>query len=596
MGTLPPITQDGARRAARILYQRAKLREYQQWPSQWLIEKFDGKITDLQWSAWPGYERHVWDGTRDPFLLAINSIKDGKDVGVEAATGVGKTYIAARIAYWFLDTFPESAVITTSPTKAQLLQVLWKEIGLAFSKFKRGKPNSSLLTGEVRVNKYADYGDESQLVYSNRMISRVGKKRAGEDSSVSFQGIHNKFQLFILDEAAGLETSVITAIKNTNTYKGQFPAINAILAIGNPDSVTDGLHQFCTSPGVVHIRVSGYDHPNVVLGKAVIPGAVTQTSLDIRKKEYGEESNLFRSRGRGIAPEQALDALIMRKWFDQCCRFSPTFNREKFNKNDQSSFPAVGVDVANSLNGDAACLAWGINNRLQKVHEFQCTNANDLADNLIKDENQLLAQGLANYGTDKINDYGITSDFIGVDAVGVGIATVNQFAKLGFIVQALQGGQDETAIPQIREDNSKMDAPLKPLYKFANLRAQMWFQARIDLQNCDLSIDITNQAILNSLAKELTMVRYKVTDGAIIIEKKESIKERMGGKSPNMADAFVYWNWVRKQRHGLYQGEMPVAGADGDGEQIIEPGTGDFPDTDSGMPDIWTIENYQRGL
>src|SRR6185503_18469781 len=85
-----PVTAAGAKRAALILYQRAKLREYQLNPSLWLVERFGGKYSDLKWSDWPEYNNHVWDGTKDPFLIAINSIKDGHDVGVEAATGVGK--------------------------------------------------------------------------------------------------------------------------------------------------------------------------------------------------------------------------------------------------------------------------------------------------------------------------------------------------------------------------------------------------------------------------------------------------------------------------------------------------------------------------
>jgi len=252
------------------------------------------------------------------------------------------------------------------------------------------------------------------------------------------------------------------------------------------------------------------------------------------------------------------------------------------------------VDVANSLNGDAAALAWGSGNKFKALHEFQCPNATDLADNIIKDDNQLVAEGLHVYGVQKISDYGITQDYIGVDGVGVGIATVNQFSKLGMTVQSLQGGSDETAIPKIREDASNMDSPLKPLYKFANKRAQMWFQLRIDLQNVDFRIDILDMALLNALAEQLTMVRYKVTDGHIIIEKKESIKERTGGKSPNLADAFVYWNWVRKKRHGQYVGEMPVAYGNGEPtnttvtgsdepEEFREPDESDF----SGMPKIW---------
>jgi phage terminase large subunit len=563
------ITSDMVRRAKVILANRMKVRVYQQQPAQWLTERFNGKLSDLKWSEWPEYEGHQWDGTPDPFLTAIESIRDGMDVGVEAGTGVGKTWFAARVAYWFLDTFPESAVITTSPTKAQLLQVLWKEIALAFNQFKKNKPNATLLTGEVRVNKNITYADEANsLVYSNRMISRVGRKRAEEDSSVSFQGIHNKCQLFIVDECAGMEHSVITAIKNTNTYKGEPGAINAILGIGNPDSVTDGLHVFCTSPGVKHIVVSAFDHPNIVVGRAIIPGAVTRKSIEIRKLEYGEESNLYRSRVRGIAPEQSTDALIMAKWLKELCRYSLDFKREKY-KEDSESYPAVGVDVANSTNGDAAALAWGKSNRCMKIHEFQCPNANDLADNLVKSDEELIMEQLHNYGTDKVNDYGITADNIGVDGVGVGVATVNQFSKLGLIVQSLQGGVDETAIPP--------DAEGKPLYKFANKRAQMWFQVRIDAQKGDFSIDIIEGPIRNQLIKELTMVRYKVNDGHILIEKKEDIKKRYGGKSPNIADAFVYWNWVRKKRHGQYIYEMPIHYAETD---LSKP-------TQSEAPEVW---------
>jgi len=65
---------------------------------------------------------------------------------------------------------------------------------------------------------------------------------------------------------------------------------------------------------VQHIRISAYDHPNIVLKRSIIPGAVTQKSIDIRRDEYGEKSNLYKSRVRGIAPAQAADSLIQRQW------------------------------------------------------------------------------------------------------------------------------------------------------------------------------------------------------------------------------------------------------------------------------------------
>jgi phage terminase large subunit len=564
------LTPSISRRALIELAKLARARRYQHFPEQWYVERFGGKLTDVKWSAWGGpYDNHQWDGTPDPFMVAIDALRRGMDVGIEAATGVSKTYMAARIAYWFLDCFPESAVITSAPTRAQLLQVLWKEISIAYSSFKRIRSESTILTGEVRVNKNIQYEDDSnQIVYSNRMISRVGRKRAGEDSSVSFQGIHNKYQLFILDEAAGLETSVMTAIKNTNTDKSD-GSLNLILALGNPDSVTDALHVFCQSPGVQGIRISAYDHPNIVFKRKIINGAVTKESIAIRTQEYGEESNLYKSRVRGIAPEQASDALIMMKWVLQCAKFHPSYNGTKAAPledipNDVWSHNAVGVDVANSLNGDAACLAWGKGNELQELHEFQCPNATHLAENLVMSAETLLILKRDNYNTSKLSTYQVAGDRVGIDAVGIGVATVNKMVELGYSVQSLQGGSDDTAIPK--------DAEEKPLYKFRSLRAQMWFQARLDLQNRDCRIALTNSRILTELVRQLTTVKYTVSDGYIVIEKKKDIKERLGGKSPNLADAFVYWNWVRKRRSGQYKGEMPISGGyESTQSQSIEP-------------------------
>ncbi|HOZ83821.1 MAG TPA: hypothetical protein PKU82_12960, partial [Bacteroidia bacterium] len=67
----------------------------------------------LKWSEFEGYENHKWDGTVDPFMSACKALTARKWVGIESATSVGKTYCLPRIIYWFLDTFPNSLVITT---------------------------------------------------------------------------------------------------------------------------------------------------------------------------------------------------------------------------------------------------------------------------------------------------------------------------------------------------------------------------------------------------------------------------------------------------------------------------------------------------
>jgi len=372
------------------------------------------------------------------------------------------------------------------------------------------------------------------------------------------QGFHRKYMLFVIEECAGVPQPVLTAIKNTCT--GDF---NVILAVGNPDSQVDSLHSFAELNHVQHIRISAYDHPNIVLKRSIIPGAVTQKSIDIRLDEYGEKSNLFQSRVRGIAPAQSADSLIQRIWLLECMLGRPEYVDIP---DDPDSYNALGVDVANSTAGDMACLAWGRGNELWWMHEFHCVNANHLAHNLVNDSDQLAAKKIKNnYHTGNIYTFNITDERVGVDAVGVGVGTVNEFVDtLGMDVIPLQGGADPTAIPVDDQD--------KPLYAFSSLRAQMYYQARLDLQNHTVRINLRDKKREQQLIKELTIVSYKVSDKTIQIEPKEKIKEKMGGKSPNVADAFVYWNWVRKDQDGGTF-EMPIIAGDGLGspEHISNP-------------------------
>lgn len=512
---------------------------YQVDPISWMTERFGEPDKTFLWSDYPEYKNHQWDATSDPFYRAINGIASGKDVGIEAATGVGKTYIAARIAYWFLDVFQQSAVITTAPTREQLLQVLWKEIGLAYNIFKRIRPTAHLLTGDLRINRHIKYDDNSnQVIYSNRMVGKVGRKRAGEDSAVAFQGIHNKYQLFILDEAAGLELSVINAIKNTNTDKSE-GAINAILALGNPDSQLDALHTFCENESTEHIVISAYDHPNIVAA-ANIAGAVSPESIKMRIDEFGEDSFFFKSRVRGQAPTEGSDSLIKMEWIKQCTVWDDKFWGEKRRLSeleDINSRNAVGIDVANSIDGDKAAMAWGKANILQELYEFQCPNASHLAYNVMMEDFELRKKGYQVFNVPKLKDYDILPWNIGVDVVGVGASTINTFHDNKIKAIGLQGGQLDDAI--------KLDKEKKPLYQFSSLRAQIYFTLAIDLRDNKIIFNI-DKSKLRRLAKELTIIKYSVKGGRIRVEDKEDIKKRLGGKSPNLADCAAYWNWMRR--------------------------------------------------
>ena len=65
----------------------------------------------------------------------IEAIKAGqKKIVVRSGNGVGKGWIAGRLALWFLHCFPPCLVITTAPTNRGVEKLLWGEIRAAYRK------------------------------------------------------------------------------------------------------------------------------------------------------------------------------------------------------------------------------------------------------------------------------------------------------------------------------------------------------------------------------------------------------------------------------------------------------------------------------
>jgi len=67
---------------------------------------------------------YTWSKQRE----ILRSIRDNEKTGVRACHGSSKTYTAAEIVAWFLNTFKKSKVITTAPTFSQIKNLLWAEI------------------------------------------------------------------------------------------------------------------------------------------------------------------------------------------------------------------------------------------------------------------------------------------------------------------------------------------------------------------------------------------------------------------------------------------------------------------------------------
>lgn len=526
---------------------RIRLEIWRKDPLLWLEERLGENRSSFQWSALSDkYNDHVWDGDIDPLANAWKDVAMKKWVAISAATGTGKTFWLSRLVFWFLDVYEDSLIVTTAPAENQLKANLWGEISKEIETFKKIRPYVRLTSTMLKPE--GNNFNNPYVPYLNSYMAKtfVAGVGANEASATKAQGFHRKDMLIICEEAAGMNPAMMTAFQNTCTGSN-----NIMVAVGNPDSELDQLNQFAELGNVNRYRISAYDYPNVVLQEEIFHGAVSQISIDRRKEKYGVDSPLYKSRVRGLTPSEGEDTLIKRTWIKEA------FVSEMPQEFDRS-YNAVGVDVANSELGDMASLAWGKRNVLTLVQEFQCPNASHLGHNLMKGSIELRMDNQQDFGTPTIHEYQIRSECIGIDAVGVGVSTVNTLLEYGIVPTALQGSQWKEVIPQEMTIRGGKEVPLL-LYEFVSLRDQMYWELREDLRQGLIKFYITDPDMQEQILTELSIAKFMLAKHKVAVEGKDQIKKRIGGKSPNVADAIAYWNWVRKG-HNIVGGLAAMRG------------------------------------
>lgn len=506
--------------------------EYQMDPIGWARDILGIDPLDLYWSHRPEYAGHTWDGTIDPLAVICEAIAKGEHVGVESGTGTGKTFLAGWLSLWFLVCFPNSIVVTTAPKAEQLDLHLWKELGALIARARKAYPALTKVERRVRLRATADgspIADDTDWSKERWAIVGYGCGVDAETAAIGgaasrAKGFHAEHLFVITEETQGIPSPIMEAFRNTLTADH-----NLHLALGNPLWQGDELHQFCSRSRVRHVIASALDHPNVVSGQSLIPGAVSLTSVRERYEDYKDTPAVYNAQVRGLSPAQAANALIQRAWLDNAAaRYDdPAYRTGK---------PAIGVDVAQSENGDKAAIARGRGACLLSVETFQCSNATDLGTSVWRE-----SQCLDPVATP--TDLGIVDPaHIGVDAIGVGAATANELnreaGKRLERITSIVSSASPVARTQRAVDGSAYNW-LPDSNQFNNLRSQMYWQLREDLRLGRIALPHDEP-----LFKQLVTPTFR-DDDLTIVESKRDIKKRLGQKSPDKADAVVYWNWVR---------------------------------------------------
>lgn len=248
---------------------------------------------------------YLWSKQRE----VASSVAENRFTACHSAHGTGKSWLAADVVAWWLDAHPvgEAFAVTTAPTSAQVDAILWREIGKAHKQME--------LKGNIVGSPYPHWNIGGEMVaYGRKPTDYADPTKAMQ----SFQGIHAKFVLVVLDEATGIPKWLWDAVDTlvTNEY-------SRVLAIGNPDDPASHFASICLpGSGWNTIGISAFDLPWAT-GEEVpdyLHDVLTgETWVRERARRWGEASPLYISKVLGEFPEVSDDTLISPKLIRDAC-------------------------------------------------------------------------------------------------------------------------------------------------------------------------------------------------------------------------------------------------------------------------------------
>ena len=340
------------------------------------------------------FSRHVLGGEQpwEKQRQIMFSVRDNPKTVVPSGFSVGKTWTAARVALWFLFSFPHSLVITTAPTWRQVQNVLWAEIR------RQHQQSSKPLGGEMLRTQIKIADDWFALGLST-------------DEPARFQGFHSANLLLIFDEAAGIDRSI------WEVAEGQMAgALARWLAIGNPIMPVGPFYDAVRSLTWNTIHISCLDSPNVTKGEIIYPKLVSPQWVEDRQREWGQASPQFQSKVLGEFPAASEFGLIPSDWI------IAAQERAK-NTIVTSEERRIGVDVARS-GDDSTVFLFREGSVVKDIKEYRNINTMEIVGRLIR----------------FVEKHRVTWLEVMVDVIGIGAGVVDRLKEQGYRVSGINFG------------------------------------------------------------------------------------------------------------------------------------------------------------
>lgn len=415
---------------------------------------------------------------------ALDDIRDNPQVAIRSGQGVGKTSVEAVIILWYLICFPNAKVICTAPTMQQLNDVLWAEVAKWL--------NASKVKGVLKWTKTKVYmvGSEERWFATARTATKPE----------NMQGFHEKYMLFVVDEASGIDDNIMEAILGTLTGEH-----NKIIMMANPTKTSgifyDAFHKD-RHDWVTH-KVSSKDSSRT-----------NKNNIERLMRRYGPESDVVRVRVYGDFPRGEPNAWISLSDVEAAINRELPEEYKCIDKVKQLySLPNhapidIGLDVAR-FGDDETVMATRVGVVCLPLVSFQGQDLMMTVGKVVNEAKRLHSQ----YATHEIR--------IKIDDTGVGGGVTDRLKEI--VKEERLSWLSIYPINFANKGNKDYDGIISAMYgQFKE----------VYLKDIILPKD-------DDLVGQLSIRRYSLTSkGKILIERKKDMKKR-GLPSPDRAEAVV---------------------------------------------------------
>lgn len=528
------------------------LRELWFFRNAWSLKDYTGpgsyqharNAAEILWRQ-PGRELFQWHPDLETALEAYCEVGAKGETLVTGPASGGKTYGAAIYAllFWMSDPL-NTGVLVCSTTLPGLKRRLWGDIRKLYMAVQGAMAPSNLVDSKTSIE--SDKGNSKRGIFGIAVAEGNEAKAMGK-----IIGFHPPNILVIVDELTDVSDAIVEAL--TNLFTGKRKA--HFIGIGNATSIFDSHGKMCepkdgwssitvasdrwdTKRGGTCIHFDGMNSPNIVAGRIIFPFLLTPDDIKATIRDYGENSpQMWRMRRGFWCPEGVMQTVFT----EQLIQRFMAMSKDPWESTDTKLWAALDPAFGG---GDKCILRFGTTGKNSSGVEVlelgeSVTIKTDLS---VKDD-----QGrpipvhfqIAQQVKRECISRGVDARHFGMDSTGEGGGLASIIANewdSGFHQCEFGGNASELPISDVNQKRC--------CDEYANRVTELWFAMRAVLMAGQL------RGLDASTAVEFC-ARLFTDKSKIKLERKDEMKLRMNGKSPDNADAVVVLMDTIKNRGGL---------------------------------------------